>query len=221
MRTGQQERGRALFDDSLASGPDAPPKYVAFGLELQGVRASGDTLRSTRGAQQVEIADLASAPAPPRFEMLVSAPAYANSLGARFSGPVTVRLERGRMSITSKRSAKNGPGYMMTFGTLLIVSGVLVFLVAAGLNAAVPPRRGQGRPGALRRQRWLPAHAPAVDSDRAHHDAGDGQALAPHEPARRHVASRSRQILILRTFSIADGALLQQAIARERWMWVR
>ena len=32
---------------------------------------------------------------------------------------------------------------------------------------------------------------------------------------------RSRQIVILKTFSTADGALLQQAIARERSMWVR
>ena len=34
------------------------------------------------------------------------------------------------MSITGKRSATNGPGYMMTFGTLPIVLGVLAFLVA-------------------------------------------------------------------------------------------
>jgi hypothetical protein len=44
---------------------------------------------------------------------------------------VTLRLEQGWMSITGKRSATNGPGYMMTAGTLLIVFGALAFLLAA------------------------------------------------------------------------------------------
>lgn len=49
---------RAIFDDSLASGPDAPPKCVVFGAELHGVSASAERLLLDKGMQQVEIADL-------------------------------------------------------------------------------------------------------------------------------------------------------------------
>jgi len=302
---------RALFDDSLASGPGVPPKYVAFGFELQGVHASGNTLVLDKGTQQVEIVDLVgdpqavasgdvwwpedvraevadtaaappqyAAPQPPspaappspapaqvpqRFELLLRAPAYANSLGARFSGPVTLRLEQGWMSITGKRSATNGPGYMMTAGTLLIVFGALAFILAgvaaggsddprdtpitiavfvASLVMLVPgiPLRvvGQSRAGKAPVS-TLQFRLAEAKGDRVRYDDNLGCLLMlllsipigliimlamGRRVLRMNVPddtspNRSRQIVILKTLSNADGALLQQAIARERSMWVQ
>jgi hypothetical protein len=55
---------RALFDDSLTAGSNAPPAFVAFGWELQDVQASADGLTLEMGSQRVEILDR-SAPARP------------------------------------------------------------------------------------------------------------------------------------------------------------
>jgi hypothetical protein len=55
---------RALFDDSLTAGSNAPPAFVAFGWELQDVQASADGLLLEMGSQRVEILDR-SAPARP------------------------------------------------------------------------------------------------------------------------------------------------------------